>query len=135
MPTTERDAVQLQLAKVNHGFRGFAKDTTVPSKAGSCEVDVICPAGDGWRNEVAHLVAATPDLAPGTAHFRLSIGEGQAILAALRARLSGLAHPTYVLDIPGGYGKVPIGPDYVHTGLDGSVQVTDPHGRVHRYPG
>jgi len=70
------------------------------------------------------------DLAPGTAHFRTSIAEGQALMRALRGRLSGLAQPTYVLDIPGGYGKVPIGPDYV----DEAGHVTDPNGGVHAYP-
>jgi lysine 2,3-aminomutase len=69
------------------------------------------------------------DLAPGTAHFRTSIAEGQALMRALRGRLSGLAQPTYVLDIPGGYGKVPVGPDYV-----GDDTVTDPNGGVHAYP-
>ncbi len=45
------------------------------------------------------------DLAPGTAHFRTEIGEGQELMRALRARASGLCLPTYVLDIPGGYSK------------------------------
>jgi lysine 2,3-aminomutase len=53
------------------------------------------------------------DLAPGTAHFRTTIAQGQALMRALRGRVSGLAQPAYVLDIPGGYGKVPVGPNYV----------------------
>ncbi|WP_018181524.1 lysine-2,3-aminomutase-like protein [Kaistia granuli] len=69
------------------------------------------------------------DLAPGTSHFRTSIAEGQALMRALRGRLSGLAQPTYVLDIPGGFGKVPVGPDYVRA--DGSV--IDPNGGEHDY--
>ncbi|MCX5514600.1 lysine-2,3-aminomutase-like protein [Kaistia algarum] len=68
------------------------------------------------------------DLAPGTAHFRTSIDEGRALMRALRGRLSGLAQPTYVLDIPGGYGKVPVGPDYVGDGI-----VIDPDGNEHAY--
>ena len=60
-----------------------------------------------------------PDLAPGTSHFRMSIDEGQAIVRQLRGRLSGLAQPTYVLDIPGGHGKVPVGPGYIEE--DGRV--------------
>jgi lysine 2,3-aminomutase len=48
------------------------------------------------------------DLAPGTAHFRTTIAEGQALMTELRKRLSGLALPTYVLDLPGAYGKVPL---------------------------
>ncbi|GGK47998.1 lysine-2,3-aminomutase-like protein [Salinarimonas ramus] len=70
-----------------------------------------------------------PDLAPGTAHFRLSIAEGRALVRALRGRVSGLCQPTYVLDIPGGAGKSPIGPDYVH-----GDEVEDWRGRRHRYP-
>ena len=53
------------------------------------------------------------DLAPGTAHFRTGIAEGQALMRALRGRVSGLCQPTYVLDIPGGHGKSPIGPNYL----------------------
>lgn len=72
-----------------------------------------------------------PDLAPGTGHFRLSIEEGQALVRALRGRLSGLCQPTYVLDIPGGHGKAPLGP----AAYDGaSARVRDFRGRAHAYP-
>ena len=54
-----------------------------------------------------------PDLAPGTSHLRPTIAEGQALMRALRERLSGLAMPTYVLDLPGARGKIPIGPGYL----------------------
>jgi lysine 2,3-aminomutase len=72
-----------------------------------------------------------PDPAPGTGRFRLSIAEGQALMRQLRGRLSGLAQPTYVLDIPGGHGKVPVGPGYLH---DGGRQVADPSGTLHDSP-
>ncbi len=62
------------------------------------------------------------DPAPGTARFHVPIAEGRALLEALRGRVTGLAWPTYVFDIPGGCGKVPIGPDYL--GADGSVRDT-----------
>jgi lysine 2,3-aminomutase len=65
------------------------------------------------------------DPAPGTAHFRTGIAEGQALMRALRGRLSGLAQPTYVLDIPGGHGKVPVGPGYLSE--DGRT-IADPAG-------
>ncbi len=73
------------------------------------------------------------DLAKGTGHFRTTIAEGQAIMTALRARLSGVALPAYVLDIPGGHGKVPIGPDYLSRAADDLWQVSDPRGGLHRY--
>ena len=52
-------------------------------------------------------------------------------MRALRGRLSGIAQPTYVLDIPGGHGKVPVGPDYLAG--DGPT-VADPAGTPHQYP-
>jgi lysine 2,3-aminomutase len=70
------------------------------------------------------------DLAPGTSHLRTTLAQGQAVMRALRGRFSGLCQPTYVLDIPGGHGKVPVGPDYL--GEDGSVE--DPSGLRHAYP-
>jgi lysine 2,3-aminomutase len=73
------------------------------------------------------------DLAPGTSHFRTSIDEGQILMRALRGRLSGIAQPTYVLDIPGGAGKVPIGPCYLEE-LSGHYRVEDPNGGTHAYP-
>jgi lysine 2,3-aminomutase len=70
------------------------------------------------------------DPAPGTARFHVPIEEGRRLLAALRGRVTGLAWPTYVLDIPGGHGKVPIGPDY----LTGDATVRDPSGQPHALP-
>jgi lysine 2,3-aminomutase len=74
-----------------------------------------------------------PDLAPGTAEFRLTIAEGQALVKALRGHVSGLCQPTYVLDIPGGFGKAPIAEPVVAHGEDGTM-VTDFRGRTHAYP-
>jgi lysine 2,3-aminomutase len=68
------------------------------------------------------------DPAPGTDHFRVSIAEGQALMRALRGRLSGIAQPTYVLDLPGGHGKVPIGPPYLN---EEASSITDPSGNEH----
>ena len=73
------------------------------------------------------------DLAPGTSHLRTTIGEGQALLRGLRGRISGLCQPAYMLDIPGGHGKAPIGPCYLH-GQDGDYAVEDWQGGQHAYP-
>jgi lysine 2,3-aminomutase len=74
-----------------------------------------------------------PDLAPGTGHFRLTIAEGQALVAALRGRISGLCQPTYILDIPGGHGKAVIGADAVRED-SGGYTVLDFRGGEHAYP-
>jgi len=76
-----------------------------------------------------------PDLARGTAHFRLGIDEGQRLVGALRGRVSGLCQPSYVLDIPGGHGKVPIGPCAVRShDQEGSWIIEDSSGEPHLYP-
>ncbi|MCB1721490.1 MAG: lysine-2,3-aminomutase-like protein [Alphaproteobacteria bacterium] len=74
-----------------------------------------------------------PDLAPGTSHFRLSIKEGQSIMRALRGHLSGLCQPTYMLDIPGGYGKVPLTPCTLEPLPAGGYNVTDYKDEQHIY--
>ena len=73
------------------------------------------------------------DLAPGTSHLRLTLAEGQALMRGLRGTYSGLCQPTFVLDIPGGHGKAPVGPSYVEEGV-GGVVVEDPWGIGHAYP-
>ena len=73
------------------------------------------------------------DLAPGTAHFRVPLATGQALMTELRRRLSGIAVPTYVLDIPGAYGKVPVTPAHVAPAGEGRFRITDATGNVHDY--
>jgi lysine 2,3-aminomutase len=75
-----------------------------------------------------------PDLAPGTAHLRVGIEEGRALARALLGRVSGLCQPAYVLDIPGGHGKSPIGPDYLRPASEGGWVATDYRGIEHAYP-
>src|SRR5712671_1065713 len=75
------------------------------------------------------------DLARGTAHFRTGIATGQRLVRSLRGRVSGLCQPTYVLDIPGGYGKVPIAPCAASARTEaGEWNVEDGDGVQHAYP-
>ena len=73
------------------------------------------------------------DLAPGTQHLRTTVAEGQALMLALRRRLSGLAMPAYMLDIPGGRGKAPIGPGYIDETSEGRFRVRDADGEWAEY--
>jgi lysine 2,3-aminomutase len=66
------------------------------------------------RNRIKPYYLHHPDLAKGTDHFRPTIQAGQTLMKALQGRFSGLCQPMYVLDIPGGYGKTPLGPCYAH---------------------
>ncbi|MBN9603220.1 MAG: lysine-2,3-aminomutase-like protein [Afipia felis] len=77
------------------------------------------------------------DLAPGTAHLRTTLEEGEALMRQMRGHVSGLCQPDYVLDIPGGYGKIPVGPTYLSSERDGPMQrrrLVDYCGEVHVYP-
>lgn len=85
-------------------------------------------------NRVKPYYLHHPDLAPGTSHFRVGIKEGQDIMKQLRGRVTGLAYPHYVLDIPGGYGKVPLSASYLEELADGTYKIEDIQGRQHAYP-
>ena len=84
------------------------------------------------------------DLAPGTAHLRTTLARGQELMRALRGRVSGLCQPDYVLDIPGGFGKSPVGPAYLtredsfcgerEPSQETRYRVADYCGEVHVYP-
>ncbi len=85
------------------------------------------------------------DLAPGTAHLRTTLAEGQELVRQLRGRVSGLCQPDYVLDLPGGAGKSPIGPNYVlaaqntarddrERNIETRYRILDYCGDVHLYP-
>lgn len=73
------------------------------------------------------------DMARGAGHFRTTIAAGQDIMRQLRGRLSGPCLPTYVLDIPGGHGKSPIGAGYIKQLQTGDWEVTDWTGNQHLY--
>jgi lysine 2,3-aminomutase len=74
------------------------------------------------------------DLAPGTGHLRVSVSEGQQLMRTMRGAVSGLCQPTYVLDIPGGAGKVPVGPTYLRPLNHDRYEVEDPNGGRCVYP-
>jgi lysine 2,3-aminomutase len=84
------------------------------------------------ENRIKPYYLHHPDLARGTSHFRIGIDEGLALTRRLRAQLSGLAQPAYVLDIPGGFGKVPLDSANVEKTATGH-RIRDFAGRWHEY--
>ena len=107
---------------------------TVLLKGVNDNVETLAALMRGFvENRIRPYYLHHPDLAPGTSHFRVSIEEGQALVAALRGRISGLCQPTYVLDIPGGYGKADIRAASLN-GTDGCFTVRDWQGGEHAYP-
>lgn len=91
------------------------------------------------RNRIKPYYLHQCDLTKGTAHFRTTIAHGQQLMRQLRGRFSGICQPMYVLDIPGGYGKSPIGPTYISEIGSANAelaryQVEDFQGQLHVYP-
>jgi lysine 2,3-aminomutase len=84
------------------------------------------------ENRIKPYYLHHPDLAPGTSHFRRGIEEGLALMRDLRVRLSGLAMPTYMLDIPGGFGKVSLESTNVEKTTHGH-RIRDSRGTWHDY--
>jgi lysine 2,3-aminomutase len=73
------------------------------------------------------------DLAAGTAHFRVPLENGLHLMATLRSRLSGVALPTYAVDLPDGAGKVPVESALLRVEADAYV-LRAADGSEHRYP-
>jgi lysine 2,3-aminomutase len=86
------------------------------------------------ENRIKPYYLHHPDLAPGTSHFRLTLVEGRALVESLRGRVSGLCQPTYILDIPGGHGKVRADSLAVEEADDGCFRLRDFRGDTHLYP-
>ena len=59
VPAAQREAVQLLLTAVNHGFRGFGAKDEFSAKSGDCNVDVVCADGDAWRDEIRSVARIT----------------------------------------------------------------------------
>ena len=85
------------------------------------------------ENRIKPYYLHHPDLAPGTAHFRVTIAHGQNLMRRLRERLSGMALPNYVIDIPGGHAKVALLTDDVELVAPGRYRLRDHGGTWHDY--
>lgn len=55
VPSKRRDSLELELASINAGFTDFNNPMAVLS--GSCNIDVVCPQGDGWRDQIRSVGA------------------------------------------------------------------------------
>ena len=85
-------------------------------------------------NRIKPYYVHHPDLAPGTGHFRLRIEAGIALMRALRARLTGIGMPDYVLDLPGGHAKVSLLSQEAEALGNGRWRLRDQDGNWHLYP-
>jgi lysine 2,3-aminomutase len=70
----------------------------------------------------------------GSAHFRTTVAKGLEIIEGLRGHTTGYGVPTYVIDAPGGGGKIPLQPDYLVRREPGAVVLRNYEGREYRYP-
>ena len=74
------------------------------------------------------------DLIEGSAHLRASVREGLRIMESLRGHTTGYAIPQYVIDAPGGGGKIPVNPEYVLSRNHDRVVIRNYEGQVFEYP-
>lgn len=85
------------------------------------------------KNRIRPYYLHHPDQVKGTGHLRPSITEGLKIMADLRGHNSGLCVPQYMIDLPGGGGKVPLLPDYIQQKAGGSIVVKNFEGKLFEY--
>lgn len=131
--TDEARAAIARLADAGH----VLLSQSVLLKGVNADVDTLSALMRAFvENRIKPYYLHHPDLAPGTSHFRLSLEEGQALVKKLRGHLSGLCQPTYILDIPGGAGKIPVGPAFLSGCETPGVEALaeDRQGGLHRYP-
>ena len=74
-----------------------------------------------------------PDLVKGAGHFRVSLKRGMKILQELQGEMPGYAIPRYILDLPGGLGKVPINKSWLNEVSDETYEITSPFGKKTTY--
>src|SRR5690606_38005681 len=84
-----------------------------------------------YRTRPYYLLLMDP--VQGTAHLRTSVARGLEIMEQLQGRLSGIAIPKLIMDTPGGYGKIPLAPDYVLEHAAGKTRVRTPRGQIVDY--
>lgn len=85
------------------------------------------------RNRVRPYYIYQCDLTEGIAHFRTPVSRGIEIIESLRGHTSGLCVPTYVVDAPGGGGKIPVMPNYVISQMPGRVILRNYEGVITSY--
>ncbi|NDJ35714.1 MAG: lysine 2,3-aminomutase [Chloroflexi bacterium] len=85
------------------------------------------------RNRVRPYYLYQCDLVTGAGHFRTTVSKGIEIIEGLRGHTSGYAVPTYVVDAPGGGGKIPVGPNYVISQAPGKVVLRNYEGYITTY--
>jgi len=73
------------------------------------------------------------DLSQGIEHFRTRVDRGISIIESLRQHTTGMAIPTYVIDAPGGGGKIPVNPQYLISRSPGKVVLRNFEGKVFAY--
>lgn len=85
------------------------------------------------RNRVRPYYIYQCDLSEGIAHFRTPVSKGIEIIESLRGHTSGLCVPTFVVDAPGGGGKIPVMPNYLISQMPGRVVLRNYEGAITVY--
>jgi lysine 2,3-aminomutase len=86
------------------------------------------------KNRVKPYYLYQCDPVAGTSHLRTTVSKGLEIIAGLRGHTSGYAVPNYVIDAPGGGGKIPILPEYFQGKENGMIKLKNYEGKIFYYP-
>jgi lysine 2,3-aminomutase len=85
------------------------------------------------RERVRPYYLLQMDPVNGTSHLRTTVAQGERLMQELQGKISGIALPKYIVDTPGGYGKVPAGPSFVESRAENVTRYRSPRGVVVEY--
>ena len=125
--------VEVALARLADAGIPLGSQTVLLAGVNDCPNVMMALMHKLVRNRVRPYYLYQCDLVHGAGHFRTPVSKGIEIMEALRGHTSGLAVPTFVIDAPGGGGKVPIGPNYLLSQSDSRVVVRNFEGFISTY--
>jgi lysine 2,3-aminomutase len=125
--------VEVALARLADAGIPLGSQTVLLAGINDCPNVMLALVHKLVKNRVRPYYIYQCDLVHGAGHFRTPVAKGIEIIEALRGHTSGLAVPTFVIDTPGGGGKVPIGPNYLLSMSDSRVVTRNYEGFISTY--
>ncbi len=125
--------VRLALTRLADAGIPLGSQTVLLAGINDCPNVMLALVHELVKNRVRPYYLYQCDLVHGAGHFRTPVAKGIEIMEALRGHTSGLCVPTYVIDAPGGGGKVPVGPNYLLSMSEGRVVVRNYEGFISTY--
>ena len=132
-PRELTDSARKALAKLADGGFPLGNQTVLLAGVNDCPRIIKTLMQRLVKNRVRPYYLYQCDLSEGLAHFRTTVSKGIEIIEHLRGHTSGFAVPTYVIDAPGGGGKIPVGPEYLISWATNKVILRNYEGVIASY--